>query len=64
MTIFLSTHYMEEADLLCSRVVILDQGRIVALDTPAALKAAGKRHGAVTLEDVFIQLTGHSLEMA
>src|SRR6476646_5297197 len=37
-TILLTTHYMEEADQLCSRVAIIDQGRIVALDTPAALK--------------------------
>ena len=64
MTIFLSTHYLEEADQLCQRVAILDRGRIVALDTPAALKNAGKRHGAVTLEDVFLRLTGHSLETA
>ena len=39
-TIFLSTHYMEEADLLCDRVAIMDQGRILALDTPQALKAS------------------------
>jgi ABC-2 type transport system ATP-binding protein len=59
-TIFLSTHYMEEADTLCGRVAILDHGRIVALDTPAALKA---QHGSATttLEDVFITLTGHEL---
>ena len=37
-TILLTTHYMEEADLLCDRVAIIDQGRIVALDTPAELK--------------------------
>ncbi len=36
--IFMSTHYMEEADKLCNRVGIIDRGRIVALDTPAALK--------------------------
>ncbi|MHA1648691.1 MAG: ATP-binding cassette domain-containing protein [Candidatus Helarchaeota archaeon] len=36
--IFMSTHYMEEADRLCSRVGIIDRGRIVALDTPANLK--------------------------
>ena len=38
-TIFLSTHYMEEADELCDRVAIMDHGRILALDTPAGLKA-------------------------
>jgi ABC-2 type transport system ATP-binding protein len=38
-TIFLTTHYMEEAEV-CDRIAIMDQGEIVALDTPAALKAA------------------------
>lgn len=37
-TILLTTHYMEEADFLCRRVAIMDQGKVVALDTPAALK--------------------------
>jgi ABC-2 type transport system ATP-binding protein len=39
-TIFLSTHYMEEADELCDRVAIMDRGHILALDTPAGLKAS------------------------
>ncbi len=39
-TILLTTHYMEEADQLCDRVAIIDQGRIVALDTPAGLKSS------------------------
>lgn len=39
VTIILTTHYMEEADFLCSRVAIVDHGRIVALDTPERLKA-------------------------
>jgi ABC-2 type transport system ATP-binding protein len=39
-TILLTTHYMEEADQLCSRVAIMDHGRILALDTPADLKAS------------------------
>ena len=38
-TIFLSTHYMEEADELCDRIAIMDNGHILALDTPAGLKA-------------------------
>jgi ABC-2 type transport system ATP-binding protein len=38
VTIFLTTHYMEEADFLCNRVAIIDLGRIVALDTPENLK--------------------------
>ncbi|HXV45800.1 MAG TPA: ATP-binding cassette domain-containing protein [Nitrososphaera sp.] len=39
VTIILTTHYMEEADMLCDRIGIIDKGKIVALDTPAALKA-------------------------
>ena len=38
MTIVLTTHYMEEADLLCNRIAIIDKGKIVALDTPGNLK--------------------------
>ena len=37
-TILLTTHYMEEADQLCGRVAIMDKGKLLALDTPAALK--------------------------
>ena len=60
VTIFLTTHYMEEADRLCDRVAIIDGGHIVALDTPASLKA---QQGAdATLEDVFLALTGRRLE--
>ncbi len=40
MTIFLSTHYMEEADRLCDRVGIIDHGKIQAIDTPASMKSA------------------------
>ncbi len=39
MTIFLTTHYMEEADELCDRLAIIDRGKIMATDTPGALKA-------------------------
>jgi ABC-2 type transport system ATP-binding protein len=38
MTVILTTHYMEEADILCDRIGIIDKGRIVALDTPKGLK--------------------------
>ena len=40
VTIILTTHYMEEADMLCDRIGIIDKGKIVALDTPAGLKAS------------------------
>jgi ABC-2 type transport system ATP-binding protein len=64
VTVFLTTHYMEEADRLCQRVAIVDHGRMVALGAPAQLKA---EHGAgqdVTLEDVFVRLTGRRFEGA
>ena len=61
MTVFLTTHYMEEADQLCQRVAFLDRGRIVALDTPARLKAEYGKDEKTTLEDIFIQLTGNDL---
>jgi ABC-2 type transport system ATP-binding protein len=40
MTVFMTTHYLEEADALCDRIGIIDQGKIMALDTPHALKAS------------------------
>ena len=43
MSIFLTTHYLEEADRLCDRVAILVKGRIVAIDTPAHLKAVAEK---------------------
>jgi ABC-2 type transport system ATP-binding protein len=48
-TILLTTHYMEEADQLCGRVAIIDQGRIVALDTPAGLKRSVGADTTVTV---------------
>jgi len=48
-TILLTTHYMEEADQLCDRVAIIDQGRIVALDTPPGLKASLGADTTVTI---------------
>lgn len=60
-TIVLTTHYMEEADALCSRVAIMHLGKMVALGSPAELKA--DLGGAdVTLEDVFAHYTGAALE--
>ncbi|HEX4206426.1 MAG TPA: ATP-binding cassette domain-containing protein [Ktedonobacteraceae bacterium] len=61
MTILLTTHSMEEADSLCSRVGIMHRGRIVALDTPEKLKeAVGGEHA--TLNDVFVHYAGDALE--
>jgi ABC-2 type transport system ATP-binding protein len=55
-----TTHYMEEAERLCDRIVIVDHGKVVACDTREALlaRAPGERP---TLEGVFLQLTGREL---
>ena len=58
-TILLCTHDMAEAEALSDRVGILDRGRLVCLDTPAAVK---ERYGAETLEKAFFNATGRSLE--
>lgn len=68
-TIILTTHYMDEANVLCDRVAIMDEGKIVALDTPKnlieqLLSRGFKAHVEVppaTLEDVFLDLTGKEL---
>jgi ABC-2 type transport system ATP-binding protein len=49
-TILLSTHYMEEADQLCDRVAIMDHGKILALDTPEALKQSVGADTIVTIK--------------
>jgi len=49
-TILLTTHYMEEADQLSDRIGIIDQGRVIALDTPAALKAGIRQTDIIHLE--------------
>jgi ABC-2 type transport system ATP-binding protein len=60
-TIFLTTHFMEEADSLCNRVAIMHLGRVAAIGSPADLKAA--LGGAdVTLDDVFIHYAGSTLD--
>lgn len=69
VTVILTTHYMEEAQVLCDRVAIMDEGKIVAMDSPkhlidALLGRGFKPHieiQAATLEDVFIDLTGKGL---
>jgi ABC-2 type transport system ATP-binding protein len=64
-TIVLTTHYMDEAQVLCDRVAIVDQGRVIALGSPQQLIAqltaprVVTHHG--TLEDVFMSLTGRHL---
>ncbi len=64
-TVLLTTHDMEEADLLCERVAIMDSGKVMALGTPEELKKKtttppGKE--TATLEDVFLELTGKQLK--
>jgi ABC-2 type transport system ATP-binding protein len=69
VTVIMTTHYLDEAELLCDRVAIMDTGRIIALDTPhqlikQLLKRGFKKDQQVeqaNLEDVFIDLTGKAL---
>jgi ABC-2 type transport system ATP-binding protein len=69
VTVIMTTHYMEEAELLCDRVAVMDNGKIIAIDSPknlvkALLKRGFKKAQEVeqaNLEDVFIDLTGKAL---
>jgi ABC-2 type transport system ATP-binding protein len=61
MTIFLTTHFMEEADHLCDRVAIMNLGRVVALGLPEDLKASIGKAEAM-LDEVFAHYTGHELD--
>ena len=61
LTLFLTTHYMEEADELCDQIAICDHGRIVGGGSPSELKRA---IGGQSLEDVFIAFTGRGLRDA
>ncbi|HET8786592.1 MAG TPA: ABC transporter ATP-binding protein [Candidatus Limnocylindrales bacterium] len=63
-TIVLTTHDLAEAERLCQRITVLNDGRIVAEDTPDGLKATtGERMGRpASLEDVFMTYTGRSLD--
>lgn len=56
-TLILTTHYMEEAEILCDRVAIMDSGKIITIDSPARLTGL---HGG-NLEDVYLKLTGRAL---
>jgi ABC-2 type transport system ATP-binding protein len=58
LTVFFTTHYMEEADKNADRVAIIDNGKIIAMGTPAELKANTK---TATLEDAFLSLTGKAI---
>ena len=68
-TVLLTTHYMEEAEELCDRVAIMDHGKIVSMDQPAALVDSLLSRGfqkertenLANLEDVFLDLTGRAL---
>lgn len=68
-TVIITTHYMDEAEILCDRVAIIDAGRIIALNSPDGLidqlVATGferpKEVKKANLEDVFIHMTGHNL---
>ena len=68
-SILLTTHSMEEAQAVCDRVAIIDHGKLITVGTPEGLIAKHKNdpqvkkaaHGAVTLEDVFIGLTGSEI---
>jgi ABC-2 type transport system ATP-binding protein len=71
-TVFLTTHYLDEAEILCDRVAIMDEGRIVALAPPRKLIDDLLTRGftkpvlqqKANLEDVFLDLTGHELREA
>jgi ABC-2 type transport system ATP-binding protein len=58
VTVFLTTHYMDEAERVADRIAIIDHGRIVAIGTPRELK---ERTGADSLENAFLALTGTTI---
>ena len=58
MTIFLTTHFMDEAEELCNRIAIMDKGQIV---TSGSVQELLTKHDAESLEDVFLKTTGSSL---
>lgn len=69
VTVIITTHYLDEAELLCDRVAIMDNGKIIALDTPDNLIKQLLKRGfhkkqkveQANLDDVFIDLTGKAL---
>ncbi|MDO8648208.1 MAG: ATP-binding cassette domain-containing protein [Candidatus Peregrinibacteria bacterium] len=58
ITVFLTTHYMEEADRIAQRIAVIDHGKIIALDSSEALK---QKTGTQTLEEAFLSLTGSAI---
>ncbi len=68
-TVMLTTHYMDEAEILCDRVGIIDNGKILTIDTPDSLIDKLLQKGfqrkkqirPASLEDVFLNLTGHEM---
>lgn len=70
ISVVMTTHYMDEAEVLCDRIAVMDNGKIIALDTPKnlikqLLKRGFKKDQHVeqaNLEDVFIDLTGKGLQ--
>jgi ABC-2 type transport system ATP-binding protein len=69
ISVIMTTHYMDEAEVLCDRIAVMDNGKIVAIDTPRnlidQLLARGFKKKKVvqqaSLEDVFIDLTGKNI---
>ena len=69
ISVIMTTHYMDEAEILCDRIAVMDNGKIVAIDTPENLinqllaRGFKKKHlvQQASLEDVFIDLTGKAL---
>ena len=69
ISVIMTTHYMDEAEILCDRIAVMDQGKIIALDTPKNLIKDLLHRGfkkaqhveQANLEDVFIDLTGKAL---
>ena len=61
MTVLYTTHYMEEADRLCDRLGIIDNGRLIKLGSPHELKSEIGDPAEVSLESVFLELTGRNL---
>lgn len=72
ISVIMTTHYMDEAEILCDRIAIMDEGKIVAIDTPKKLIKQLLARGfkkeehveQANLEDVFIDLTGKGLKEA